>query len=84
MTKRVAVSFETSWGGYNNGEVAGFDPDQAAKLIEARVAKPFLARSAVTKDAPESESDAAEPEAEKPEAETPKAKKKKRGRPRKK
>ena len=36
--KKVAVTFKKPWRGYNKGEVAGFDEETAASLVDAGLA----------------------------------------------
>lgn len=44
MTKKIALHFLRGYGNYNGGDIAGFDPDHAEKLITQGFAKKAAAQ----------------------------------------
>ncbi|MDD0981709.1 hypothetical protein [Pseudomonas shahriarae] len=52
MTDMKIVTFKKEWRGYAIGEIAGFDSDAAASLIESGRAVAYVAPSAAVKAPP--------------------------------
>jgi hypothetical protein len=54
---KVPIRFTENWRGYNAGEVAGFEPDRAASIVNSNVGVPLTRKDLKDREDAEKEED---------------------------